>query len=99
MKFHIFWFEDYHPQGGLSDHAGFVEAASIDEARAAMFEVFSRNDNDLRRYQIANEALEVLETGQLFHEGWLPSNKKDNPWIKPDEELYGMTWRNRLINS
>lgn len=96
MKFHVFWFGEYYPQGGLSDYAGSIDASSIDEARSFLFSKFCQSDSEVERYQISDEDLVVLETGRLLHEGWLPGNKRDSPTIRPDESVCGMSLRNRL---
>jgi hypothetical protein len=96
VKFHIFWFGEYYPNGGLSDYAGSVDAGSIDDARAFLFAQFRRSDNEVERYQISDEDLIVLETGRLQHQGWLLGNKRNTPTIHPDESVFGMSFRNKF---
>ena len=87
MKFHVFWFGEYYPQGGLSDYAGRIDASSIDEARSILFSWFCQSDGFQEKYQIANDDLVILETGSLLHDGWLPGDKLKNPTIRPNESV------------
>jgi hypothetical protein len=90
MKFHVFWFAKFYPDGGLSDYAGSVDASSVDDARAFLFAQFCRSDRELDRYQISDEDLAILETGRLQHDKWLSGNKRANPTIHPDPSIFGM---------
>lgn len=94
MKYHVFWFPAYYPAGGLYDYAGSVDFSTIEAVRAFILHEFQATDRDLEEYQIADENLTLIETGDLAHR-YLPDGvnrapKAVEPHDQPRERYFGV---------